>query len=127
MFKMKVDVFAKELGVAFTIYVACSNDRYRKPRRGMWDRMCEDFGLREQAGKDIEAFLVGDAAGRATDHSDSDLHFCENLSISFFTPEEFFLGDKSQVVGHKFHPGWFLPTHLGGSLVSKLGEKINIS
>jgi bifunctional polynucleotide phosphatase/kinase len=90
---------AQELGLPLTVYAACANDLYRKPRTGMWDTLCADFGLREvmqegssrgfwdKEGKSrIAAVLVGDAAGREHDHSDSDRHFCENLGIAFLTP-----------------------------------------
>jgi bifunctional polynucleotide phosphatase/kinase len=73
---------------------------------------------------DVDAFLVGDAAGRESDHSDSDRHFCDNLGVSFFTPEEFFLEDKTQVLGHKFDPSWHLPTSLGGTSILKAGKEV---
>jgi bifunctional polynucleotide phosphatase/kinase len=93
------------LDLPFTIYVACANDIYRKPRIGMWEEMSKDAGFPINMKN---SYLVGDAAGRNKDHSDSDIHFCENLGIKFFTPEEFFLGDRGQISGHKFHPQWFL-------------------
>ncbi|RQM07510.1 hypothetical protein DH86_00002811, partial [Scytalidium sp. 3C] len=72
----------------------------------------------------VEAYLVGDAAGRESDHSDADIHFCENLNISFFTPEEFFLGEDTEEVGHKFDPKWHLPVTLGGSLDQETGVEL---
>lgn len=136
VFKAKVEAIAEELGVPFTLYAACANDGYRKPRTGMWDYMCADLGLRSEfqinercanrharEGSETVVFMVGDAAGRENDHSDCDKHFCENLGIPFFTPEEFFLGDKTQVLGHKFDPSWYLPLSLGGSAMLKLGMK----
>jgi hypothetical protein len=102
----------------------------------MWDVMCADLGLpsdfqikdgsvngqaREESEMDV--FIVGDAAGRESDHSDCDVHFCENLGISFFTPEAFFLGDKTHAVGHKFDPSWYLPVRLGGSATLKPGKE----
>jgi len=136
VFKDKIEAIAEELGVPFTLYAACANDGYRKPRTGMWDFLRMDLGLllpvhlqefgagrqvREEGEMDV--FMVGDAAGRETDHSDCDVHFCENLGILFFTPEEFFLGDKTQVSGHKFHPSWYLPASFGGSSALKPGKK----
>jgi bifunctional polynucleotide phosphatase/kinase len=71
----------------------------------MWEYMMKD----QNGNVDLESsFLVGDAAGRAKDHSDSDTHFCINVGIQLFTPEEFFLGSTPEVIGHKFDPGWHL-------------------
>jgi histidinol phosphatase-like enzyme len=51
-------------------------------------------------GREVDfskSFYVGDAAGRAAeagrakDHSVSDLQFAQNVGIAFFTPEQFFL------------------------------------
>jgi bifunctional polynucleotide phosphatase/kinase len=72
----------------------------------------------------LDALFVGDAAGRKNDYSDCDRHFCDNLGIRFFTPEEFLLGDKTQVLGHKFDPRWYIPPSLGGNPVSKPSEMI---
>lgn len=105
----------------------------------MWEVMCRDFGIERWTGAkeisngcaeskggpregQVEAYLVGDAAGRESDHSDADIHFCENLNISFFTPEEFFLGEDTEEVGHKFDPKWHLPVTLGGSLDQETGN-----
>lgn len=62
----------------------------RKPNRGMWDYL-----IREHVGNVIDvdtaaSFYVGDAAGRATDFSDSDKQFAENVGVTFYTDNDFF-------------------------------------
>lgn len=93
----------------------------------MWEFMLRELGAEAGANEGAvhvdEAYLVGDAAGRKSDHSDSDVHFCENLEIGFFTPEEFFLGEQTEERGNKFHPNWFLPLRLGGTLDVETGGK----
>jgi bifunctional polynucleotide phosphatase/kinase len=118
----------EKLGVEVTIYAACANDGFRKPRTEMWEFMLRELADKAEASDDgavhvDQAYLVGDAAGREGDHSDSDVHFCENLGIDFFTPEEFFWGDERGKRGDKFHPNWFLPSSLGGDLDAETGEK----
>jgi bifunctional polynucleotide phosphatase/kinase len=46
------------------------------------------------------------------------------LGIPFCTPEQFFLGDKTQVVRDKFDPSWHLPSNLGGKPISKSSKTI---
>lgn len=46
----------------------------------------------------VNQFFVGDSAGRpyapgrAKDPSDDDIVFAQNISVRFFTPEDYFLG-----------------------------------
>jgi bifunctional polynucleotide phosphatase/kinase len=105
LFKRKAEGILTKLDVPLTLYCACANDIFRKPRPGMWDKMIADFGTSVEVH---ESFLVGDAGGRETDHSDSDRHFCMNLGINSHTPEEFFLEEHLQSLGHKFDPAWYL-------------------
>jgi bifunctional polynucleotide phosphatase/kinase len=71
-FKLKVASVLKELDIPLTLYAATENDHFRKPRIGMWEEMKDDYDL-DVHGVDLEhSYLVGDAAGREGDFSDSD-------------------------------------------------------
>ncbi|RPA88168.1 PNK3P-domain-containing protein [Ascobolus immersus RN42] len=94
MFKAKIAGVLAEIDVDCIVYVARGDDRYRKPRTGMWGVMRGDVG----GDVDMEAcFYVGDAAGREGDHSNADKGFAEGVGLRFYTPEEFFLGEKPKV------------------------------
>lgn len=81
-FKEKLSNIHKELGVGFEVFVAMEKNKYRKPCTGFDDEFLKGNMI----------YFVGDAAGRQGDHSDTDLKFAKNLSIPFFTPEEYFQG-----------------------------------
>jgi bifunctional polynucleotide phosphatase/kinase len=80
----RIQNFATELNLPIVIFVAIGRDQYRKPEPGMWPVMTTVFGEIQ------EAFYVGDAAGRPTDHSDDDRRWAENVGLPFATPDEFF-------------------------------------
>jgi bifunctional polynucleotide phosphatase/kinase len=107
MWKRKVGLILELLNIPITIYAACANDTYRKPRTGMWESVVRDIGAINLK----HSFLVGDAAGREDDHSDADRHFCLNIGLEFFTPERFFLEAPVEPYFDKFDPHWFLPAH----------------
>lgn len=81
----------------FNIIASYKKDYCRKPNTGMYD-----FFLKKIDKKiDIRnSFYVGDAAGRVKtskekkDFSSSDRMFSHNISLQFYTPDEFFLGEK---------------------------------
>lgn len=103
-FKYKMELILKELGVSATLIIACANDFYRKPRPGIWSLIPSYTGNQGLEIDNSESFVVGDAAGRKKDHSDSDLHLALNLGVNFYTPEEFFQGRAREPLGHKFDP-----------------------
>jgi bifunctional polynucleotide phosphatase/kinase len=108
LFKLKVEAVLRALDIPLTLYAACANDNYRKPRTGMWELLTEECRM---GGRFVEreySYLIGDSAGRDKDHSDSDRHFCMNVGISFYTPEEFFLNEPPEHMCHKFDPAWYL-------------------
>jgi len=104
LWKQKIQLISKELGVPHHIFVAIrpDPDPFRKPRAGMWKAFVKIW--REKKGREIDmlgkhrSFFVGDAAGREAnekegrgvkDHSNADKGFAEQASLKFFTPEEY--------------------------------------
>lgn len=75
------------------------------------------------------SYFVGDAAGREKDHSDCDRHFCMNLGLTFYTPEEYFQGIIGQILGHKFNPNWSITPEIEARMNEDLTglEMFNLS
>jgi len=91
-FKQKIENIIQALDtlvqVPVQVFAAVGRgcEEYRKPSTGLWDLMCKQYGDMNVK----ESFFCGDAAGRDTDHSDSDRVFAENIGLKFYTPEEIF-------------------------------------
>ncbi|KAH3683060.1 hypothetical protein WICPIJ_005969 [Wickerhamomyces pijperi] len=83
------DMTEKKLNVE-RISFYCSTNRkgiMRKPEIGIFTEFKKDYGVEF----DIElSCFIGDAAGRATDFSDSDKKFAEGCGLKFLTPEEYY-------------------------------------
>jgi bifunctional polynucleotide phosphatase/kinase len=86
--KDKFNQIYQSLNIPLVFLVADKDDKYRKPRIGLWKF------LKKKGIKNDGSFYVGDAAGRVKDHSDSDRKFAYNARIDFYTPEVFFIFDK---------------------------------
>lgn len=77
--KHQLSSMLRQLDFPTSIYAATGQDRYRKPRTGMWDTMLQDYDLQGEGSIDqAHSFYVGDAAGRdkadkkRKDHATSD-------------------------------------------------------
>ena len=78
-FKLCLASMLPQLDIPLSVYAATGQDKYRKPRIGMWHEMLEDHDLNAPgAVNHEESVFVGDASGRAKtdtrpkDHSSSD-------------------------------------------------------
>lgn len=81
------------------VYMSYDSDYFRKPMKGMWDEFISLNGVPETA------FYVGDAAGRESDHSDTDRRFAYNIGIPYYLPEEIFNNEfKNFTPVHHIHP-----------------------
>ncbi|KAI1329284.1 DNA kinase/phosphatase Pnk1 [Xylariaceae sp. FL0255] len=112
-FKHKCAAVLSQLDIPMTsVYAATARDGFRKPRTGMWDRLCEDYELNNPEDVDLEnSIFVGDAGGRVAqvgsgggskDFSCSDRNFAHNVGIKYQTPEEFFLGEAPRDFEREF-------------------------
>lgn len=78
----------------FSFYCSTNQKGHmRKPETGIYEEFLKDqkdnfCGEKFEVGK---ALFIGDAAGRKTDFSDSDLLFAKNCGMQFKTPEEYFV------------------------------------
>nr|CAB3264977.1 bifunctional polynucleotide phosphatase/kinase [Phallusia mammillata] len=99
-FKKKIEAVLEKLNVAAQVVAITKRGKNRKPNIGSWKWLKEDGN----GGVELTDFTyVGDAAGRPKnwapgkkkDFSCGDRLFAMNLGVPFFTPEEFFLSQKS--------------------------------
>ncbi|GJN87618.1 hypothetical protein Rhopal_000573-T1 [Rhodotorula paludigena] len=106
-FRKKLPLLANALEIPFRAFAAFDFNEFRKPAPGMWDAFVHQCN-----GGVVDydtSFYVGDAAGRPADWNDTDRKFAINCGLTFFTPEEFFLGKP---VSNNFSlKGWDPKTH----------------
>lgn len=101
--KAKLENIIDRLALPIDIYISLTYDQYRKPNRGMWESLMETYKNKMITVSKEKSFYVGDAAGRpknwkkgaSKDHSSCDRKFALNIGIKFYTPEEFFLNEKT--------------------------------
>lgn len=93
--KNKIGMIVEKLGIPIIIYASLDHDHYRKPFPTFWEMLTNnlDNNSEQCVGK---SFYCGDACGRKTDFSDSDIKFAHNCGIKFILPEMVFcnIGDK---------------------------------
>ncbi|EDL46687.1 bifunctional polynucleotide phosphatase/kinase, putative [Plasmodium vivax] len=142
----RVDDVIEKIGIPLECYLALKNDKYRKPRIGMYK-----FAMQNNKAKIDEIIYVGDNANRIyddnfktkfinhlksvysqnkvsinigeiakrlkKDYTDTDLKFALNINATFYTPEELFLNIKNNLTAEfSFNPS---------SLLKKVGDKPN--
>lgn len=97
------------------VFLLTGKDRYRKPFPGVLDL------LNINKNSETQMIYVGDAAGRPSDHSDSDIKFAYNAQIYleskvvFMTPEQFFeiAGNNEKKKLKGFNPRKFMEQFKG--------------
>lgn len=97
----KFEDIINSVGMPIQVFLSTGNNQYRKPSPKMWEFMESNCNGGLIVDRSSSAY-VGDAAGRPKgwapgkpkDISCSDRMFGANVGSSFFTPEEFFLGEK---------------------------------
>ncbi|EUC62214.1 polynucleotide phosphatase/kinase [Rhizoctonia solani AG-3 Rhs1AP] len=93
--------------VPFRIFAAKQKDGFRKPMLGMWDALVDEFKKENVVIDKAASYFVGDAAGRTApkDHSAVDRKLAHNMGIQFYTPDDFFKGNKAKLPPLSgFHP-----------------------
>lgn len=91
---LKLNNIIKIIDIPIQIYASISHDKYRKPLPSLFNEIIKSTQTKISIN---ECFYVGDACGRATDHSDSDYKFAINCKIKFMTPEEIFLKETVMI------------------------------
>ncbi len=128
--KDQLTIILRQLDLPISMYGATGQDRYRKPRTGMWQEMLEDYDLQAEGAVDKgSSFYVGDAAGRAKtdkhkkDFASSDRALAANIGIRFQTPDEFFLYAAHEAFAHDFDPAEYLDRIANGAVTASFAKK----
>jgi bifunctional polynucleotide phosphatase/kinase len=99
-FQNKLNCIMKEINIHF-IFVALTDDRYRKPMIGSWQYIKKNFI--KTTIIDNQIIYVGDACGRINDFSDTDLKFAHNCGFIFETTEKYFnIETEKQITNIKY-------------------------
>ncbi len=84
-FNKKIENIAEKLELkSLQVFVATDNTADRKPAIGLWNILKNNNSFEIDL---TQSFYVGDAIGRASDFSDSDLKFARNIGIKMYDPE----------------------------------------
>jgi len=101
----KLKNIIKSIRIDF-VFASIIDDRFRKPMCGSLDYIKEQF-VHIQWEKLVNAnkiYYIGDAFGRKTDFSDTDVKFAINCKLKFKTPEVFFGIENSDKSGTITYP-----------------------
>ncbi|XP_053658768.1 uncharacterized protein F21D5.5 [Anopheles marshallii] len=97
-FRQKIEALVRKLSVPMQVFISTGSGKYRKPRTGMWQTLCDSKNDGVPVDR-VRSFYVGDAAGRPElkkpvkrkkDHSCADRLLAINVGITFLTPEQHF-------------------------------------
>ena len=93
-----MDIVSEKINAPISFFYAISDDKYRKPMRGMYDLFNELV-----PNKNLK-YYCGDACGRLGDFSISDLYFSNNVGLICKTPEVVFSDDykERKILDEKF-------------------------
>ena len=99
--KYKFCRIVEDIGVPVQIYILTGYNHFRKPNCAVWELMMEKFNDGVKVDLAVSLYC-GDAAGReknwspgkVRDFSCDDRKFGTNIGVSFYTPEELFLGEN---------------------------------
>ena len=80
----RIEEIVEAIGLPLSVYVALGDDKYRKPKPGIWKEILITYG------QPIEAFFVGDADGQPGSHSDVDIGWAHNVGIPFYPVRDYF-------------------------------------
>ncbi|XP_058130643.1 uncharacterized protein F21D5.5 [Anopheles ziemanni] len=132
-FRQKIEALVRKLSVPMQVFISTGSGKYRKPRTGMWETLCESKNDGISVDK-VRSFYVGDAAGRPEvkkpikrkkDHSSADRLLALNVGIPFLTPELHFQNvPDTNWVKPEFDPKEFCDGVSKQSLLSPPGTKL---
>eukprot|EP00835_Amoeboradix_gromovi_P004721 NODE_387_length_9532_cov_0.176402.p2 type:complete len:403 gc:universal NODE_387_length_9532_cov_0.176402:2702-3910(+) len=88
----KIGNVIKRLDIPLYVFMSTKRDYYRKPCPGMFDLLLRELSQQFDLAS---SYFVGDAAGRPSDHADTDLKWAMNVGLKFLVPEVFFDDQES--------------------------------
>lgn len=90
----RLEWFTKQLDFDISWVISTQYDIYRKPFPDSFNLFIKDFN--NNLLDKTKSIYCGDACGRKTDFSNSDLLFALNIGIQFMTPEELFFNKTDE-------------------------------
>jgi len=95
----KINNIIKKININF-IFASIKHDKYSKPLTASWDFIINKLLFSININKLIDSnkiYYIGDAAGRYSDFSDTDIKYALNNKFRFKTPEQFLKINKKSI------------------------------